>query len=266
MEYCYTGEQELEVNLCLIAASEAFPRHLGDHLIGLYLHGSMAMGSFHPWSSDIDLLAVVDHPPHQQAKLALAEDIMAVAQGGEPMRKIEFSIVTAQAAAHPRHPIAYVQHYSPAWHDAYREGRAQTVLQGGEDVDLAAHFTVTNRRGVVLLGAPIAQVFGAVSRQDYLQAVWCDIASAREDILQYPVYVILNLCRTLRFAQEDFVGSKAEGATWALYQPELALWHGLIAAAAQEYAGAPAHPYDQEQLSAFAGALLGLLKPAFAGL
>lgn len=266
MEYRYQGEQEQAVNTCLNAAAEAFCRHLGDNLVGLYLHGSMAMGSFHPWSSDIDLLAVVAAPPREETKLALAYDIMAVAESGQPLRKIEFSIVTAEAAAHPKHPIPYVQHYSPTWHDAYREGRAQPVLRGGEDADLAAHFTVTRRRGVALLGAPIAQTFGPVPRQDYLRAIWYDIAQAPDDIHSYPVYVILNLCRTLRYLREDFVGSKAEGAAWALCQPELARWHALIAAAAQEYAGAAAHPYDQEQLSAFAGALMELLKPAFAGL
>lgn len=266
MEYRYQGEQEQAVNACLNAAAEVFSRHLGDNLVGLYLHGSMAMGSFHPWSSDIDLLAVVAAPPREEAKLALARDIMVVAESGQPLRKIEFSVVTAGAAARPQHPIPYVQHYSPTWHDAYRESRAQPVLRGGEDADLAAHFTVTSRRGVVLLGAPIDQTFGPVPRQDYLRAVWCDIAPAPDDIHSYPVYVILNLCRTLRFLREDIVGSKAEGAAWALCQQELAPWHALISTAAQEYAGAPAHPYDQEQLSAFAGALLDLLKPVFAGL
>lgn len=266
MEYCYQGEQEQAVNVCLSAAAEAFCRRLGDNLIGLYLHGSMAMGSFHPWSSDIDLLAVVAAPPREEDKLALAYDIMAVAESGEPLRKIEFSIVTAGAAAHPKHPIHYVQHYSPSWHDAYRESRAQLVLQGGEDADLAAHFTVTLRRGIVLLGAPIDQTFGQVPRQDYLRAVWYDIAPARDDVHTCPVYVILNLCRTLRFLREDFVGSKAEGAAWALGQPELACWYPMIDAAAQEYAGAPAHPYDQEQLSAFAEHMMEQLEPAFAGL
>ena len=33
---------------------------LGDHLIGLYIHGSLASGDFNPQTSDIDFLVVTD--------------------------------------------------------------------------------------------------------------------------------------------------------------------------------------------------------------
>ena len=35
---------------------------LGEELVGVYLHGSLAMGGFHPSESDLDLLAVVRQP------------------------------------------------------------------------------------------------------------------------------------------------------------------------------------------------------------
>ncbi len=266
MEFNYHGEREDEVNGCLRMAAQAFARHLGPSLVGLYLHGSLAMGSFHPWSSDIDLLAVVDAPPAEGVKLALVADIMALADGGEAFRSFEFSVVEAQAAAEPRHPIPYVLHYSSSWHQAYKEDRAQLVLHGGEDADLAAHFTVTLARGAALLGAPIAQVFGPVPREDYLRAVWYDISNAAQDIHGSSMYTILNLCRTLRYCRTDFVGSKAEGGQWALAERSLSTHRGVIAAALQEYAGMPGHPYKPEELAAFAGDLLGLLEPFFSAI
>ena len=35
---------------------------LGDELVGVYLHGSAAMGCFNPAKSDLDLLIVVKKP------------------------------------------------------------------------------------------------------------------------------------------------------------------------------------------------------------
>jgi predicted nucleotidyltransferase len=39
--------------------TSAIERHLGSELLGLYLFGSLAAGSFYPGKSDVDLMAVV---------------------------------------------------------------------------------------------------------------------------------------------------------------------------------------------------------------
>ncbi|HHT85033.1 MAG: nucleotidyltransferase domain-containing protein [Bacillota bacterium] len=36
---------------------------LGSNLVGIYLHGSAAMGCWNPRTSDLDLLVVVNDPP-----------------------------------------------------------------------------------------------------------------------------------------------------------------------------------------------------------
>ena len=46
---------------------------LGENLAGIYLHGSAAMGCFHPRKSDLDLLAVVQHPLDDTCKRAYME-------------------------------------------------------------------------------------------------------------------------------------------------------------------------------------------------
>lgn len=39
----------------------AFPEQLEGNLIGIYLHGSLALGCFNPITSDIDLLVLTRH-------------------------------------------------------------------------------------------------------------------------------------------------------------------------------------------------------------
>lgn len=39
---------------------EVWKKHLGDRLVGVYLHGSIALGAFSPDSGDIDILIVVN--------------------------------------------------------------------------------------------------------------------------------------------------------------------------------------------------------------
>ena len=43
---------------------------LGDNLVGVYLHGSAAMGCFHPETGDLDLLTVVNDPLSDETKRA----------------------------------------------------------------------------------------------------------------------------------------------------------------------------------------------------
>ncbi len=262
MAYQYNGPQAEEVNGVLRALESAFQGAFGPNLVGLYLHGSMAMGSFNPWSSDIDLLAVTGVEPTRQEKLDLAGRVMAIA-GDDCHHKIELSVLTAVQAREAHHPIGFVQHYSTTWHERYRLGQAELVLAGGDDEDLAAHVTVLHARGQVLLGAPIAETFGVVPREDYLRAVLYDIGSAREAIHEpsdavsiQPAFTILNLCRTLRYLREGFVGSKREGGEWALKQEDLAAHRPVVSAALAQYIDETPCACDAAALTAFADALL----------
>jgi predicted nucleotidyltransferase len=52
--------------------------YLGADLIGVYLHGSLAMGSFDPGRSDIDILAVCAEPLHHERRTVLGEALAAI--------------------------------------------------------------------------------------------------------------------------------------------------------------------------------------------
>ncbi len=68
------GFEELprEIRGQLDSITELWKRQLGGRLIGLYLHGSIALHAFRPESGDLDLVAVVRDSLRTEEKLALA--------------------------------------------------------------------------------------------------------------------------------------------------------------------------------------------------
>ena len=85
-----------------------------------------------------------------------------------------------------------------------------------EDPDLAAHITGTINRGFCLYGEPIKKVFKPVPELYYIDALIYDLEDAEKNIINEPVYNILNLCRVLQYLEEKRVSSKVEGGQWAL--------------------------------------------------
>lgn len=108
---------------------------LGESLVGLYLHGSAALGSFTPGKSDIDLLAVVEETPDPSRLGRLGEalhpDVIA-----HPS-PLDLHAVTRESlrSLEPCWEAWFSSH--PAW------GEFRTVLQRTEDRDL---FLVFRRR------------------------------------------------------------------------------------------------------------------------
>lgn len=198
---------------------------LGDALIGVYLHGSLAMGCFNPAQSDLDLLVVTRAPMTATTRRDVAEHLLRASRQPAP---IEVSFLTLAMLTPWRHPPPFDFHYSEMWRDAYTRdlaGERWRAWNASEqrDPDLSAHITVVRQRGVALYGPPAAQVFPAVPEADYIAAIVADVAEALDRIYADPVYAILNACRTLAFLQTRQVLSKKEGGEWALERLPLTL-------------------------------------------
>jgi streptomycin 3"-adenylyltransferase len=134
-----------------------------------------------------------------------------------PGKGLELSIVTRDAVNPFRYPTPFVLHFSPMHLDWFRRDPTGYVQHmKGEDPDLAAHCTIVRKRGVVLYGAPVEEIFGEVPKAAYLDSIRQDVAGAGEDILTDPLYMTLNLCRVLAYAREGLVLSKQEGGQWGL--------------------------------------------------
>ncbi|MDW8213433.1 MAG: DUF4111 domain-containing protein [Roseiflexaceae bacterium] len=191
---------------------------LGDELIGVYLHGSLAMGCFNPAQSDLDLLVVTRVPMSLAKKRDVADHLLRISRQPAP---IEVSFLTVAMLTPWRHPPPFDFHYSEMWRDAYARdlaGERWRTWNAGEqrDPDLSAHITVARQRGIALYGPPAAAVFPEVPEADYIAAIMSDVTEALDRIYADPVYAILNACRTLAFLHTRQVLSKDEGGRWAI--------------------------------------------------
>jgi len=219
---------------------------LGERLVAVVLHGSLAMGAFYPPKSDLDLLVLAtdlggDARIRLWRLLERRHRVRPFAAG------LEVSAIRAADAAAPRHPLPYLAHFS--------ETTSSPDLVSGplpSDPDLIAHLAVARQRGVSLFGPPPGELIGPVARADYLAAVRCDIdwLLEGEAILQSPRYGVLNLCRWAMLsagAKPDPPG-KEEAALWALENAPPA-HHALIARAlAAQRSDAPVGPGEDLRL------------------
>ena len=194
-------------------------RHiLGTNLIGIYLHGSAVMGCFNPTKSDIDLILVVKDEVKDTAKRQFMDMVVELNQQA-PEKGLELSVVREAVCKPFVYLTPFELHFSVAHLNWYQTSPEDYVAKmKGEDKDLAAHFTILYHRGQVLYGKDIKEVFAEVSREAYMDSIWCDIEGAAEEILENPMYIILNLCRVLGYKEEGLILSKKEGGEWMLRQ------------------------------------------------
>ena len=189
---------------------------LGDNLVGIYLHGSGAMGCFNPVTSDIDLLVIVEDTVSDTTKLQYM-DMVVEQNKTAPAKGIELSVVKRDVCRNFIYPTPFELHFSNAHLSWYIAAPTDYVKKmKGVDLDLAAHFMITYHRGIALYGEEIKDVFSVVDEKSYFDSIWSDVCGAVEDIKDDPVYIILNLCRVLAFVQDKAILSKQEGGEWAL--------------------------------------------------
>ncbi|MGN7470776.1 aminoglycoside adenylyltransferase domain-containing protein [Brevibacillus sp. SAFN-007a] len=192
-----------------------FRMAMKDNLVGIYLHGSLAMGCFNPNNSDIDLLIVAKNKLSIDEQKAITKHVLLLHNDLPSGRGIELSIVLESFVKNFVYPTPFEYHYSDYHREKYQSDESY-VCGGFEDPDLAAHFTVTFQRGITLHGRPIQILFQPIDKKYYMQSILNDIREASKEIIDSPVYYALNLCRVLLFLQEGVVSSKKEGGEWGL--------------------------------------------------
>jgi len=226
---------------------------LTGNLVGIYLHGSLAMACFNLRRSDLDLLVITYVCIPAVIKRQLAELHLIASNAPHP---IEISYLPHSDLVPWRYPPPFDLHYSETWRK-----KTEQALQNGQwpqaeeqplhDPDLAAHVTITKARGICLVGAPIAQIFPDVPKADYLASILGDIQDAFDHILDNPVYAILNACRMDTYLHAGLICSKQEGGAWALATAPVTV-QPAIAAALASYAGDQADTeFDPAAVAAF---------------
>ena len=195
-----------------------FRHQLNENLVGIYLHGSLATGCFNPAKSDIDLLVVLHQRLLSKTKERLVKTLLHSSKSPHPL---EISFLKFNDLHPWQYPTPFVLHYSEDWREKYTKDSASGnwqywPIERQTDNDLAAHITVTKKRGVCLWGEPINQTFPDVPRQDFADSITSDLVWAREKADKIAVYAVLNACRIYAYFKGGYIFSKAEGAEWAI--------------------------------------------------
>ncbi|HRX92417.1 MAG TPA: DUF4111 domain-containing protein [Candidatus Izemoplasmatales bacterium] len=234
---------------------DEYKKLLKANLVGIYVHGSMAFNCFNSNQSDIDLVIVIDQELTLEEKVAFMNVTLKL-NGSAPKKGLELSVVLAKYCKDFRYPTPYELHFSNTHIDSINKDIVKYCNQKNmTDKDLAAHFTVIDHAGLVLSGKPIKEVFGTVPKADFIDSIKYDIEDAETTISEYPVYVILNLCRVLAFLEDGPVLSKSDGGRWGLKNiPEK--YHILIDKALKAYEKDETVHFDDNLLSEYSSLML----------
>jgi streptomycin 3"-adenylyltransferase len=164
----------------------------------LVVHGSIALADFHLGHSDIDILGFVATPLTAAQLRAVMQVLVYNSLQPAP---IEFSLLDRQLLTAWVHAAPFLLHYSEMWRSATTTALADSQHDWRSvrhDPDLSAHVAVAHVRGIVVAGAV---TIPAPTVADAWAAVWYDIKDAAHQVVDRPISVILNLCRTLWWRQ-----------------------------------------------------------------
>lgn len=188
----------------------ALGKALGGDFVGAYFVGSIALGGYVPAESDIDIVAVCRRPLADETKTAVAETLLRVTTNC-PARGLEFTLYRSDVAS------------SPPVHADF-----EVNINGGPRMDRSVHLeardepafwyvldrAIAYRCGIGISGPPAAAVFADIPRPVLLFAMGESMRWHREHE-KATLYSVLNACRAWRFAVDDVLCSKLEGARWA---------------------------------------------------
>ncbi|MGH2555683.1 MAG: aminoglycoside adenylyltransferase domain-containing protein [Actinomycetota bacterium] len=241
--------------------------HLRAELIGVYLHGSLAMGAFDPGRSDIDILAVCAASLSRQRREVLGDALVAIPRPPSGA-DLEFSLVTETSARAPSAVPSFEVHVS-----THEE---PFVVDGSEcpgDRDLVIHFAMARARGRALMGPEPGELFPEPDRASLIRAFLSDIQWAEEQgaagweghhlpELSSMAYRVLNAARSWRYLETGDLGSKVDGAAWLERRnPDPEIQALLDAALAFQRGATPDRP-DEGVVNAFVDRVKALLQGA----
>jgi hypothetical protein len=189
------------------AVAGGLARVLGPALVGVYLHGSAALGGWSGEHSDIDLLGVVARPLDRRVKRVLSARLNHPSLVCPARAGLELSLVSAAVAADPPRRPPFELHVSTG-------PSPQTHLGGpaAADPDLLFHFAVCRRAGVAVAGPDPVEVFAEPPRAWLLERAAAELRWAS----RHGTFAsrVLTACRAWRYLEDDVLGSKAASGAW----------------------------------------------------
>ena len=249
------------VHQLLAQMENGYMKIIKENLVGIYLHGSYAFGTYCHSVSDLDVLIVVYEKLTIDEKKQLLDYTINILDKWAPKKGIEFHVLQLKDTINLSYPIPFDLHFSPIHRSRYLTNKNKYIEDMmGYDEDLVAHLMITKLYGKVLVGKPIDSVFGWIDQKKYFESIVADVKEAKKEIVQQPMYVILNLCRVMAFKQENKILSKRAGGEWGLVHFPTN-YHSLIQLALKEYQGETVllEQYNDSELNDFADIMLSLL-------
>jgi hypothetical protein len=204
-----------DVNALLDTLLAGVQAALGNNLIGMYLHGSLATGDFDPDRSDIDFLVVIREQLSPEMVLALNEMHAQIAASN-----LKWS-TNYEGSYIPKHAI---RRYDPA-HSLHMVIRVEGSFGMDEHrSDWVIQRHIIRERGIVLVGPSPKTLIDPVSPDELrlaalqlLEEWWLpqldDQFRLRDS--EYQAYAILTMCRALFTIESGKIVSKPEAAQWA---------------------------------------------------
>lgn len=194
---------------------------LNDNLVGVYLHGSLAMGSFQLGVSDLDLLFVVKEHLSSEEKSRIIDHLNETRQ---KEKSVEMSVLIEDVLQNPQYPMAVELRYD----------YPDNIFKNEPDKEVLIHLYETKERGFCIWGKPVGKVFQKIPAKYYLFSILEDLKYTRKYLLKNPTYWILNACRITAFIKERSVLSKLEGGQWGIENLS-EKYHNLIEQAMARY-------------------------------
>jgi Domain of unknown function (DUF4111) len=183
---------------------------LGERLVSLILHGSLAFDDYVPGQSDIDLLAVVDNALSDSELDAVTS--AAAAEGARAPAPVDLRFVTRAVATTPPEtpPLElYIR---------LRTSGPPALEVRRREPDLIVELSICRQHGRALIGAAPRELIGLVRPQWVLRAGDAQLArwQSLTDDAPYAALMVLTACRVWRFSEERVHCSKTAAGAWAL--------------------------------------------------
>ncbi len=206
-----------DVEDILSAALAGMREALGEHLVGVYLRGSLALGDFDPTTSDVDFWAVTEQPLSEEEFAALADLHERLRRLSNPFgNHLEGEYIDRRATWRyepgQRIPAIY-RNEALGWH----EPGANWILERW----------VVRERGQTLLGPDPKTLIAPISAEDLRAASrarlhdWADFANRPDDLgwqehLGEKAYYVETMCRMLHTLATGAAQTKPQAVAWAL--------------------------------------------------
>ncbi len=203
---------------------------LGNHFVGMYVYGSLAVGDFDPRHSDIDFIVVTDADLSDDLCAALREMHARFDESGSVWAaKVEAAYI----------PLEALRHAGPTAAKYPQIEKHKTLVREPLEMGWAFQRHTLLEHGIVVSGPELRTLIGPADPDALRRAIvpitngWLEQARHDPDWLAWVrqqdarSFVVLTLCRSLWTLQFGSVTSKAAAARWAQEQLE-PRWARLI--------------------------------------